>query len=272
MTRKGVGARTDSRPDEWDNAALRLTPEPVGDQDRLEPNTREDVGGSVRRASSLQPLREHHQSLTQLVADRIRDAILSREFPPGTRITEATLATRLGVSKTPVREALLRLQYIGVMEPDGPRGGRIVGASAKAIVDAYQIREALEAQAARLSATYATEKDLSSIQTASARAMEAASDGRVEEFRKWDRRFHHAVASAAHNDRLAEMIHDALLLTWTVRRRDVPLADDSPECAKQHVVIAESIIDRRGQEAAEAMASHIAHVRDILVAAFPPVP
>lgn len=269
MTRKGVGVRSDSWADEWDNASLRSRAEPIGNRDRLERDPPEAVSGSVRRASSLKPLREHHQSLTQLVADRIRDAILSREFPPGTRITEATLATRLGVSKTPVREALLRLQYIGVMEPDGPRGGRIVAASAKAIVDAYQIREALEAQAARLSATNGTEKDLSSIQTASARSMEAASEGRVEEFRKWDRRFHHAVASAAHNERLAEMIRDALLLTWTVRRRDVPLADDSPECAKQHVVIAERIIDRRGQEAADAMASHIAHVRDILVAAFP---
>jgi DNA-binding GntR family transcriptional regulator len=272
MTGKSGGGTGESWSDDWSNATVPPAPQPITDQDHLDVDGRVDVRDSPRRGSRLKPLREHHQSLTQLVADRIRDAILSREFPPGTRITEATLASRLGVSKTPVREALLRLQYIGVMEPDGPRGGRIVAASAKAIVDAYQIREALEAQAARLSASNGTDKDLGYIQTASARSMEAASAGRVEEFRKWDRRFHHAIARAAHNERLAEMIRDALLLTWTVRRRDVPLADDSPECAKQHVVIAQSITHRQGQEAAEAMASHIAHVRDILVAAFPQVP
>jgi DNA-binding GntR family transcriptional regulator len=203
------------------------------------------------------------------VADAIRAAIMSREFAPGTRITEAMLAAQLGVSKTPVREALLRLQYSGVMEPDGPRGGRIAAASTKAIVNAYQIREALEVQAARLAAANAADREVAEITKASAESTEAAAAGRVELFRKWDRRFHHAVADATGNERLAEMIRDAVLLTWTLRRRDVPLADDSLECAKHHEAIAKNIASRRAEDAAKAMGAHIAHVRDIVVAAFP---
>lgn len=222
------------------------------------------------RDSFLTPVREHHQSLTQLVADRIRDAILTREYPPGARITEATLAKKLGVSKTPVREALLRLQYIGVIEPDGPRGGRVVAASPTTIVAAYQVREALEAQAARLAAVTASPKQLAAIKAATAKATDAANAGDVSLFRKWDRQFHDAIAYAAGNDRLTEMISDALLLTWTVRRRDVPLADDSPECAKQHEVIVDCISSRSPIGAGEAMSSHIAHVRDIVLAAFRP--
>lgn len=228
-----------------------------------------DSGGGPSHLPRLKPLKAYPQSLTQLVADAIRAAIMSREFPPGTRITEAMLAAQLGVSKTPVREALQRLQYIGVMEPDGPRGGRIVATSVKAIENAYQIREALEVQAARLAASHATEKDITEIKKASAESTQAAAAGRIELFRKWDRRFHHAVADAAGNERLTEMIRDAVLLTWTLRRRDVPLADDSLECARHHEAIAENIAKRRAEAAAETMAFHISHVRDIVVAAFP---
>jgi GntR family transcriptional regulator, rspAB operon transcriptional repressor len=244
-------------------------PERRATQSLVDQGDTADPGGGLSRLPRLKPLKAHPQSLTQMVADSIRDAIMSREFAPGTRITEAMLAAQLGVSKTPVREALLRLQYIGVMEPDGPRGGRIVAASVKAIVDAYQIRETLEVQAARLAASHATEKDIAEINKAGVESTQAAAGGQVEMFRKWDRRFHHAVADAAGNERLAEMIRDALLLTWTLRRRDVPLADDSLECAKHHEAIAKSIANRRAEAAAEAMSFHISHVRDIVVAAFP---
>jgi GntR family transcriptional regulator, rspAB operon transcriptional repressor len=256
----------DSWPEDSGNAKEQTSPLLVRGESA--PDLISGVDTKANRVARMEPLKGH-QSLTQRVADRIRDAILSREFPPGTRITEATLASRLGVSKTPVREALLRLQYIGVMEPDGPRGGRVVAASPKAILDAYQIREALESQAARLAATNATTKNIVDIRTASDRAMAAASAGLIEDFRQWDRRFHRTVALSAHNERLAEMIRDAVLLTWTVRRRDVPLADDSPECAKQHAIIADAIASGQSQSAAEAMSFHIAHVRDILVAAYP---
>lgn len=254
-----------ARKNEATPAGVVVRIDPLSSSGRI--SATHDVVG-LKKPSLLKPVREHHQSLTQLVADRIRDAILSREFPPGSRITEATLAQRLGVSKTPVREALLRLQYIGVIEPDGPRGGRVVGASASAIIGAYQVREALEAQAARLAATSATPSQIADVRAATVRSTAAAAAGDVETFRRWDRAFHDAVANAAGNDRLAEMIRDALLLTWTVRRRDVPLADDSPECAKHHETILEHITGKDPRAAGEAMSLHIAHVRDIVLAAF----
>ncbi len=256
-------ARDETWADDWAAAIKEARAQAGGNG--LDP----DADMEMADGRPAESLKEHHQSLTQLVADRIRDAILAREFPPGARITEATLASRWGVSKTPVRESLLRLQYIGVMEPDGPRGGRIVAASQKAIADAYHVREALESQAARLAAANATDRILACIESSTELSMKAANAGKVEEFRKWDRRFHSAVALGALNERLSEMIRDSLLLTWTLRRRDVPLADDSPYCAKQHEQITEAISSKRAKPAGEAMATHIAHVREVLMAAYP---
>lgn len=62
------------------------------------------------------------ESLADVVYETIREAIINRVIPPGSRLTEAALADQLNVSKTPVREALLKLRQIGLVEPSGRRG------------------------------------------------------------------------------------------------------------------------------------------------------
>jgi len=96
----------------------------------------------------FQPL-EARERLADVVYETIRDRIMDKTLPPGERVTESGIAEQLGVSKTPVREALLRLRRIGVIEPDGVRGGRVVRPSRSAIREAYEIREALEVFAVR---------------------------------------------------------------------------------------------------------------------------
>src|ERR1700716_2927871 len=92
------------------------------------------------------------ESLSEVVYETIRDAIVNRTIPPGVRVTEAGLAKQLNVSKTPVREALLRLREIGLIEPSGVRGGRIILPSPTSIRQAYEVRLALETFAAEAAA------------------------------------------------------------------------------------------------------------------------
>jgi DNA-binding GntR family transcriptional regulator len=87
-------------------------------------------------------------SLTDAVYEAIRRGIIDRRLAPGNPVTEAALAEQLGVSKTPVREALLRLKDIGVIEPNGRRGGRVVQLSELSVRRAYEVRDALEPYAA----------------------------------------------------------------------------------------------------------------------------
>lgn len=220
------------------------------------------------KSDNLKPVGATRVSLTQLVADAVQMAITSRELTPGTRVTESDLAARLHVSKTPVREALLRLQFMGIIEPDGVRGGRIVMPSDRAIRESYELREALETQAAKLAAVRASEREVSMIRSHAAESLAAAQQGNVADFRRADRAFHHEVASASSNQKLAASIEDALVLTWTLRLRDVPLADDSRECAQQHNAIADAIGSADPDLAAQEMGRHIRTVHTIVVAAF----
>src|SRR5262249_41988548 len=102
-----------------------------------------------RMVQRLAPVTEKPESLTEIVYQLLRDAIISKRLPPGERVSEAGLARQLRVSKTPVREALLRLNTIGLIEADGGRGGRIVRPSAELIRRTHQVRGSLASLPAR---------------------------------------------------------------------------------------------------------------------------
>ncbi|MGN6174773.1 MAG: GntR family transcriptional regulator [Streptosporangiaceae bacterium] len=205
----------------------------------------------------MAPLTEKPESLTQLVYQALRDAIISKRLPPGERVSEASLARQLRVSKTPVREALLRLHAIGLVEADGGRGGRIVRPSAELIRHTYEVRGALESLAARLAAERATPAQRSELLELAAASLAAAQDQDLDGFRRHDEAFHDVLAAASANSYLARLIDNAYTLTAAARQRDVPRAGDSTDCATGHIRIAEAIA---GCDAAAATAEAAAHV------------
>src|ERR1035437_699214 len=89
--------------------------------------------------STLEAIDLRRHSLTEQVYDAIRDAIVSKALPPGIRLSEAALAEKFGVSKTPVREALLRLGAVGLVESEG-NATRVVTPSRDRIRHAYEVR------------------------------------------------------------------------------------------------------------------------------------
>ena len=108
----------------------------------------------------LPKLAARPDTLTHVVLEAIRSAIVNQELPAGARVTEAGLARQLNVSKTPVREALLQLREIGLIEADERRGGRILSPSRSTISDAYEVREALEVFAAGAAATRSDDRSI----------------------------------------------------------------------------------------------------------------
>jgi DNA-binding GntR family transcriptional regulator len=208
-------------------------------------------------AHQLAPLTEKPESLTQIVYQTLRDAIISKRLPPGERVSEASLARQLRVSKTPVREALLRLHAIGLVEADGGRGGRIVRPSAELIRHTYEVRGALESLAARLAAERATPAQRSQLLELAAASLAAAQDQDLDGFRRHDEAFHDVLAAASANSYLARLIDNAYTLTAAARQRDVPRAGDSTDCATGHIRIAEAVA---GADAAAATAEAAAHV------------
>ncbi len=198
--------------------------------------------------------------LRDLVYDAIREAIVNRTIPPGARVTEAAIAKRLRVSTTPVREALLRLRRVGLIESAGGKGARVVMPSRDGIRNAYEVREALETQAATLAAGRGSDEALSQIADLAERCLCSAQDGDPEGFRAFDLAFHQAISRATGNQRLIELIEDALALVTVLRRRDVPHAAASLACAEAHVRIAQAISRRHIRRAADLMRGHVREV------------
>jgi GntR family transcriptional regulator, rspAB operon transcriptional repressor len=198
----------------------------------------------------------------------LREAIVSAELQPGRRLSENELAERLGVSRTPVREALVRLRQVGLIEPEGRRGGRVIRPSSRAILHAYEVREGLECFAARAAAERATAAQRAEILAAARESLAGAQSGDEEQFRRGDSAFHAGVQAVAANPRLSALLDDIFALIVTLRRRDTPDREESTECGHAHVAVAEAIAAGDAEAAEREMRGHVRHVMGFVLAAF----
>jgi GntR family transcriptional regulator, rspAB operon transcriptional repressor len=223
-------------------------------------------GGAVSNPQ-LRPVRSKPESLTELVLEAIKDAIVGKTLAPGSRLGEATLAAQLKVSKTPVREALLRLRHIGLVESAG-NGLRVIKPSCESIRDAFELRIGLERSSAFHAAVRSSASDQAGISQFATASLECAQAGDLAGFRAADAAFHRAVARGSGNQILASAINDALILTSALRQRDVPGGGYSVRCGGVHVRVAEAIRAGDADTATRQMAEHIEHVMStVLVAA-----
>jgi DNA-binding GntR family transcriptional regulator len=210
------------------------------------------------------------ESIGSLVYDTIRAAIVSHALPPGSRVTEASLAAQLAVSKTPVREALLKLKEVGLVEADGRSGGRVVSPSREAFENAFQLREALEAFTVEHAARQANPAQQEEIRSEADRSHRGARAGDVPLFLTADAAFHRAIAETLENQRLWRLLDDVMALVAALQRPDLSQRDTSVECAEAHVEIARLIAERDAVGATTAMRAHIRHVAELKIAGVVP--
>jgi len=202
-----------------------------------------------------------------VVLDWLRTAIVTKQLSPGERLSETALADRLKVSKTPVREALMRLRIIGlVTASDGHL--RVVLPSSELLTQAYELRGGLEATAARAAADHAAPETNSQLAELSARSLTKAEQSDPAGFREADRAFHDLVAEASANPLLREYSANARDLCQALRQRDALDDRASIDCGHAHVRIADAIAARRASLASEAMLNHVNYVRDRALGAF----
>lgn len=107
------------------------------------------------------PIARH--SLHEVVTDRVRDMITDGTFPPGTRLPERILCERLGISRTPLREAMKVLATEGLLEIAPNKGARVVGLTAEDVDELFPVMGALEALAGELAATRITDAEIAEI-------------------------------------------------------------------------------------------------------------
>src|SRR5829696_6166977 len=153
------------------------------------------------------PIRSY--SVADLAYERIRSLVLSGELAPGTRLGQVELAERLGISRTPVREALRRLGGEGLVEGHSNHGFRVADLGLDAVLRRLEVRAILEPGIAALAAGQRTERDLVLMSEAIADE-EVARDG--IEAHDASRSFHIALARASGNEELVRVIESLWLV------------------------------------------------------------
>ena len=142
--------------------------------------------------------------LSEEAYDALRAAILGGRLQPGARIVEADIARQMATSRSPVREAVRKLEHEGLVEYVPRRGTIVVGLSRDDVADAYQLRAHLEAYGARLAATRASEEQLTRLLEMIERMRECASSNDLEGLVAADVEFHRSVCDASGSPRLLQ--------------------------------------------------------------------
>lgn len=201
-------------------------------------------------------------SLPDFVYAKLRSAIRNQELKPGDRLREVQLAERLGVSRTPVREALKRLEADGLTRVAPPRGFVVTELTHRRVMELYAMREILAGVAARFAAEQASPMEIQTLQELVAQqgtAKDATAAARLND------RLREAITSAAHNEfltRATNSLNDALELLGTTTY-SVPGRIESGW--KENKKIVEAIARRNGAVAEEAARLHVRNAAKLRV-------
>lgn len=196
--------------------------------------------------------------------ERIKRAILDGTFQPGEALVESAVAEWCGVSRTPVREALTRLEQDGLVARTD-RGVIVRERTPEEILDIYEVRITLQTLAARVAAERATALDRVRLEKLCVRAEQAdPSDG--QQLAERNRAFHHAVVLASHNETLIDLLErlDMHLLRYPATTLQYPGRWD--EALVEHRALVEAIAARDADRAAELASTHFTTARDVRLA------
>jgi DNA-binding GntR family transcriptional regulator len=185
----------------------------------------------------------------------IRGAIQSGQLQPGERLREIDLAKQIGLSRTPIREALSRLEAEGLVAHDATRGVVIAELDYSMMTELYYMREVLEGTAARLVAQHASEVEISILDDLCQQYEDALGDEAA--LTASNRRFHDTLYRCSHNRYLLNMVtvlHDALSLLGGTTLDN---AERAAETLREHREVVTAIRARDADAAEQALRAHI---------------
>lgn len=208
---------------------------------------------------------------TQHAYERIRAGVVENRYPPGHRLIEQKLAAELGLSRTPVREALRMLVAEGLVVSERNRGAMVRPLSATEIDDLYGLRVRLESYAAELAATRASEAELGELMAAAdafgavRRKVDVHSVDGARELHHANRRFHDGILAAARHRRLDSMLARAVDLPLVFQAFQTFGAAELERSDTFHHLIVDAMCRRDAARAGSLMAEHIAQGRDAVL-------
>lgn len=202
-------------------------------------------------------------SVADQVFDVLQQRILTLDLPPMTKISEAEIAKRLGVSRQPVREAFKRLERLGFLQIRPQSGTMVSLISEEAIMRARFIRTALETQTASAACKVFAQEDIDALQALIDQQRIAAENDDALRFHKLDEDFHHAICTRSGHGYVWELIHDHKAHIDRVRM--LSLSSSSQKLALQeHIEILAAIAARDAERARRAITGHLSRIESLI--------
>ena len=205
------------------------------------------------------------KSLREIVFETIRTAIVQGNLKPGERLMEVQLAQELGVSRTPVRESIRKLELEGLVKMIPRKGAYVTPLSIKDLKEMMQIREALESLVAELAAENATEEEVEAMRKSNRGFEDSLRNGDEDGIIDYDITFHEILYKASRNERLCNMIHTLREQMQRVRVEYVHNVDDKLPLIGQHRAIIDNVAKHNPAEAAKYAAKHITVTEENMV-------
>lgn len=203
--------------------------------------------------------------LRDVVFKTLRKAILTGQLQPGERLMEVHLANRLGVSRTPIREAIRKLELEGLVIMIPRRGAEVAEITEKSLKDVLEVRRALDMLCAELACDRITEEEMEKLKEACEHFAEVTKTEDLTEIAKADVALHDILIEATGNQRLQQMINN--LAEQMYRYRFVYIKDVTKHdvLIKEHTIIYEAVKDRDKEKAAQAAKMHIDHQEESIL-------
>ena len=198
-----------------------------------------------------------YMPLRDIVFQTLRKAIIRGELQPGERLMETQLGEKLGVSRTPIREAIRKLELEGLVIMVPRKGAQVAQFTEKDIQDVLEVRAALEALAAKLACSRMDDRSFLKLQLAIAEYSYAAKNKDLETMIEKDVEFHDIICNATQNDKLIQLFNNLKEQVNRYRITYLKNVEDSETVVAEHNEILKALQNKQEDVASRLASKHI---------------
>ncbi|MCD8019923.1 MAG: GntR family transcriptional regulator [Clostridiales bacterium] len=205
--------------------------------------------------------------LRDVVFTTLRQAIITGEFAPGERLMEISLANQMGVSRTPVREAIRKLELEGLVIMIPRKGAQVAKITEKSLNDVIEVRMVLEEFAVTLACERIDEDGKKELEEAHHHFVEAANGDDLLDIADKDEQFHDAIFKATNNDRLINIINNLREQFYRYRMEYVKDIEQHSTLVTEHEQLLHAIFNNDAVTAKQIMRTHLQNQQEAVMAA-----
>ena len=195
--------------------------------------------------------------LRDVVFNTLRQAILTGELKPGERLMEIHLANKLGVSRTPIREAIRKLELEGLVTMIPRRGAEVAQITEKGMNDVLEVRRAMDALCVELACDRITPEELEQLREACDGFEAAVKTKDVKKIAQADVALHDIIVQATGNQRLIQLVNNLSEQMYRYRFEYIKDSSQHERLVEEHRIIYQSIVQKDKETASQAAKTHI---------------